>query len=110
MRFPRTTLLALALGLAAPLAAHADSVTGAPAPQTEQGKVGGPERPGGPMIQGPPHAPTGVGQSPVLLNADDQRSLHPPPQIPPPAPPSDATGHYDLNNQADLNPRGLPGK
>jgi len=99
-------LLGITLGIAAPVAAQADVVTGAPEPQTEQGRLGGPERPGGPVMTGPPHAPTGVGQSPVLLNADDQRAIHPPP--PPPlngvqpsgAPPSDAPGHYDLNAPA----------
>ncbi|HXJ20139.1 MAG TPA: hypothetical protein VMT03_07890 [Polyangia bacterium] len=90
----------MTLGMVAPLAARADIDTGAPAPQTEQGAVGGPERPGGPMMVGPPHAPTGVGQSPVLLNSDDQHSIRRPVNTPPPGrAPSDTRGHYDLNEQ-----------
>jgi hypothetical protein len=84
MRFPRTMLLAMSLGLAAPVAALADVNTGAPAPETQ------------------PHATTGVGQSPVLLNADDQRAVQHPQQNTTPSnqgQPSDSRGHYDLNEQ-----------
>jgi hypothetical protein len=93
-------LLAMGLGLAAPVAAFADVTTGAPEPQTEQG-VGGAERPGAINMTAPPHAPTGVGQSPVLLNADDQRALHDERVVQPSnlRVPADARGHYDLNQQ-----------
>jgi hypothetical protein len=94
-------LLAMSLGLAAPLAAQADVTTGAPEPQTQPGAVGGAERPGAANMTAPPHAPTGVGQSPVLLNADDQRALHEHRVVQPSnlRVPSDARGHYDLNQQ-----------
>jgi hypothetical protein len=102
MRFPRTMLLAMSLGLAAPVAALADVNTGAPAPETQPGAAGGAERPGAPTMNAPPHATTGVGQSPVLLNADDQRAVQHPQQNTTPSnqgQPSDSRGHYDLNEQ-----------
>ena len=94
-------LLAMSLGLAAPIAAHADVTTGAPAPETQPGAVGGAERPGGATMTAPPHATTGVGQSPVLLNADDQRALHKERVVQPSnlRIRSDSGGHYDLNAQ-----------
>jgi hypothetical protein len=94
-------LLAMSLGLAAPVAAFADVSTGAPSAQTQQGAVGGAERPGAVNMTAPPHAPTGVGQSPVLLNADDQRALHKERVVQPSnlRVPSDTGGHYDLNAQ-----------
>jgi hypothetical protein len=95
-------LLALTLGLAAPVAALADVGKGAPEPEVQPGAAGGAERPGAVNMTAPPHATTAVGQSPVLLNADDQRAVqHRQPNTTPSnyGQPSDAQGHYDLNGQ-----------